>query len=90
MESAGAEEIHTIEKALPRACAAGCNSSEDLSPEIRSHLSQEATRTFIERYNTALKENNDETKAEQAAWEAVHQQYDEDDNGVWSKAKTSV
>lgn len=90
MESAGAEEIHTIEKALPRACAGGCNSSEDLSPEIRSHLSQEAQRTFIERYNTALKENNDETKAEQAAWEAVHQQYDEDDNGVWSKAKTSV
>ena len=90
MESAGAEEIHTIEKALPRACAGGCNSSEDLSPEIRSHLSQEAQRTFIESYNTALKENNDETKAEQAAWEAVHQQYDEDDNGVWSKAKTSV
>ncbi len=90
IESAGAEEIHTIEKALPRACAGGCNSSEDLSPEIRSHLSQEAQRTFIERYNTALKENNDETKAEQAAWEAVHQQYDEDENGVWSKAKTSV
>jgi cation transport regulator ChaB len=90
MESVGAEEIHTIEKALPCACAGGCNSSEDLSPEIRSHLSQEAQRTFIERYNTALKENNDETKAEQAAWEAVHQQYDEDDNGVWSKAKTSV
>ena len=90
IESAGAEEIHTIEKALPRACAGGCNSSEDLSPEIRSHLSQEAQRTFIERYNTALKENNDETKAEQAAWEAVHQQYDEDENGVWSKEKTSV
>ncbi len=89
MESAGGEEIHTIEKALPRACSSGCNSPEDLSPEVRSHLSTEAQHLFVERYNAALNENNnDETKAEQAAWEAVHQKYDEDENGVWSRAKT--
>jgi cation transport regulator ChaB len=29
-------------------------------------------------------------KAEQAAWETVHQQYEEDDNGVWSKQKVTV
>jgi len=90
IESAGGKEIHTVQKILPRACAGGCNSPDDLSPEVRSHLSAEAQRTFIERYNTALKETNEENKAEQAAWEAVHQQYDEDENGVWSKAKTSV
>ncbi len=90
IESAGGEEIHTAEKTLPRACAGGCNSPDDLSPEVRSHLSAEAQGTFIEHYNTALKENNEENKAEQAAWEAVHQQYDEDENGIWSKAKTRV
>ncbi|MBW4594987.1 MAG: ChaB family protein [Brasilonema angustatum HA4187-MV1] len=90
IESAGGEEVNTIEQALPRACAGGCNGPEDLSPEIRSHLSTEAQRTFIERYNTAIKETNDESKAEQAAWETIHQQYDEDENGVWSKAKTTV
>ncbi|ARV61554.1 hypothetical protein BZZ01_25590 [Nostocales cyanobacterium HT-58-2] len=90
IESAGGEEVHTIEKALPRACTGGCNSPEDLSPEIRSHLSPEAQRVFVERYNTAFRETNDESKAEQAAWETVHQQYDEDVNGVWSKAKTTV
>ncbi|MBW4503219.1 MAG: ChaB family protein [Scytonema hyalinum WJT4-NPBG1] len=90
IESAGGEEVHTSEQTLPRACTSGCNSPEDLSPEIRSHLSVEAQRTFIERYNTALTETNDQTKAEQAAWEAVHQQYDEDENGVWSKAKATV
>ncbi|MGH2413813.1 MAG: ChaB family protein, partial [Microcystaceae cyanobacterium] len=80
IESAGGEEIHTIEKALPRACAGTCNSPEDLSPEIRSHLSAEAQGTFVERYNTVIKETNDETKAEQAAWQTIHQQYDEDEN----------
>ncbi|NMF63086.1 hypothetical protein DP113_04145 [Brasilonema octagenarum UFV-E1] len=90
IESAGGEEVNTIEQALPRACTAGCNGPEDLSPEIRSHLSAEAQSTFIERYNTAIKETNDESKAEQAAWETIHQQYDEDENGVWSKAKTTV
>jgi cation transport regulator ChaB len=90
IESAGGEEVHTIETTLARACTSGCNSPEDLSPEVRSHLSEQAQRTFIERYNTALTETNDQTKAEQAAWEAVHQQYDEDENGVWSKAKATV
>ncbi|NMG06743.1 ChaB family protein [Brasilonema sp. UFV-L1] len=90
IESAGGEEVNTIEKALPRACGGNCNSPEDLSPEIRSHLSAEAQGTFIERYNTVIKETNDETKAEQAAWEIIHQKYDEDENGVWSKVKTTV
>ncbi|NJM72954.1 MAG: hypothetical protein HC862_23985 [Scytonema sp. RU_4_4] len=90
IESAGGEEVHTIEKALPRACPGTCKSPEDLSPEIRSHLSAEAQGTFIERYNTVIKETNDETKAEQAAWETIHQQYDEDENGIWSKVKTTV
>ncbi|NMG21940.1 ChaB family protein [Brasilonema bromeliae] len=90
IQTAGGEEVQTIEKALPRACAGGCNSPEDLSPEIRSHLSGEAQGKFIERYNTVIKETNDEAKAEHAAWEMIHQQYDEDENGVWSKAKTTV
>ena len=90
LESAGGEEISTIDKTLSRACPGPCNSPEDLSPEVRSHLSPEAQRTFIERYNNVLNETSDEFTAEQAAWEAVHQKFDEDDNGVWSKAKVGV
>jgi cation transport regulator ChaB len=29
-------------------------------------------------------------KAEQAAWEIIHQEYEEDENGVWSKSKVTV
>lgn len=61
-----------------------------LQPEVRSHLSENAQKTFIERYNAVVDETNDPAKAEQAAWEAVHQQFDEDEYGVWSKQKVAV
>ena len=90
MESAGGEEVHTNETTLPRACSGKCNSAEDLAPEVRSHLSEAAQKTFIERYNSALDESNDESKAEEAAWNAVHEKYEEDENGVWSKQKVTA
>jgi cation transport regulator ChaB len=90
LESAGGEEIHTVEKILARPCPGPCNKPEDLSPEVRAHLSPEAQRIFIERYNITLTETSDEFTSEQAAWEAVRQQFDEDENGVWSKVKAIV
>lgn len=90
LESAGAEEVHTVDKIFARPCPGPCNKPEDLSPEVRSHLSTDAQRTFMERYNVTLADTSDEFTAEQAAWDAVRQQYDEDDNGVWSKAKVKV
>lgn len=90
LESAGGEEIHTSEMTLPRPCPGRCNGSEDLSPEVRSHLGEEAQKVFISAYNKSFDETDDATKAEQAAWEKIHQQFDEDENGVWSKAKVTV
>ena len=90
LESAGGEEIHTSETTLPRPCSGRCNDVTDLSPEVRSHLSESVQKTFIERYNTTLDETDDESKAEQAAWVAIHEQYDEDENGVWSKEKVTA
>jgi cation transport regulator ChaB len=90
LESAGGEEVHTSEATLPRACPGRCNDTKDLSPEVRSHLSQDAQKTFMERYNTVFDEAEDPMKAEQSAWEAIHQQYEEDENGVWSKQKATV
>lgn len=90
LQSAGGEEVHTNEMTLPRPCSGRCGSPNDLSPEVRSHLSEDAQRTFIDRYNTILDQTNDPMKAEQDAWQTIHQQYDEDDNGVWSKQKVGV
>ncbi len=90
IEGSGGEEIHTTDKTLTSPCSGPCNSPDDLSPEVRSHLSEEAQRTFMDRYNVVLDQTSDEFTAEQAAWDAVHQQFDEDENGVWSKAKVNV
>lgn len=90
MESVGGEEIHTLETALPRACPGRCEGPESLSPEVRSHLSEEAQPVFIDRYNAVFDETEDESKAEQEAWSAVRDQFDEDDNGVYSKRKVSA
>ncbi|OKH19679.1 hypothetical protein NIES593_20650 [Hydrococcus rivularis NIES-593] len=90
LESAGAEEIHTTNAPLSRVCRGRCSSPEDLSPEVRSHLSPAAQKTFIERYNAVYDETNDEIQAEQAAWDKIRQEYEEDENGIWSKAKVAV
>jgi len=90
MQNAGGEEIHTSDMTLPRPCPGKCNDPSDLSPEVRSHLSEAAQKTFIERYNSVYDENQDPIQAEQAAWETIHQQYEEDENGVWSKQKVTA
>ncbi|MGF1479617.1 MAG: ChaB family protein [Cyanophyceae cyanobacterium] len=90
MESAGGEEIHVSESPLPRSCQGECSGPEDLSPEARSHLSDEAQQTFIDKYNATFKETNDISKAELAAWEQIYQTYEEDEHGVWSKPKVTA
>ncbi len=87
LESAGGEEIHASEATLPHPCTGPCSSPEDLSAEVRSHLSAEAQSVFMEQYNAALKTSDDALKAEQAAWAVIHERYDEDNQGVWSKPK---
>lgn len=90
LESAGGEEVHTNEKPLPRKRSGQVETPNDLSPEIRSHLSEDAQRLFIANYNQALSESSDEAKAEHHAWDMVHQQFEQDENGVWSKSNMTV
>ena len=90
LESAGGEEVSVSEMTLPRAVKGRCNSPADLSPEVRSHLSEAAQKTFVESYNSAFDENKDSIQAEHTAWEAIHQEYEEDEYGVWAKQKVTV
>ena len=90
LESAGGQEVSVSEMTLPRAVKGRCNSPADLSPEVRSHLSEAAQKTFIEPYNAAFDETNDSIQAEHTAWDAIHQQYEEDESGVWGKPLAKV
>ncbi|MBD1926045.1 ChaB family protein [Trichocoleus sp. FACHB-90] len=90
LESAGGEEVHTSETTLPRKRSGQLENPSDLSPEVRSHLSEDAQRTFIANYNQALTESGDESKAEHHAWDVVSEQFEQDENGYWSKAKAKL
>lgn len=90
LESVGGEEVHSNETPLPRKRSGSLESPNDLSPEIRSHLSEDAQRLFIANYNQALAESGDEAKADHHAWDVVHQQFEQDESGVWSKSKMTV
>lgn len=87
IESAGGQEIHLLEQPLSRACDGLCEGVEGLSPEVRNHLSEQAQKDFVEKYNEVYREEEDSTKAEQAAWRLIHERYDEDETGLWSKQK---
>jgi cation transport regulator ChaB len=89
LESAGGKDIHINDAPLPRA-ASEYNSPEDLSPEIRTHLSPAAQKLFIESYRSAFTTTNDKTQSEEAAWGKIHERFDEDEYGVWSKEKMVV
>lgn len=90
LESAGGEEVHTNETPLPRKRTGAIEDPSQLSPEVRSHLSEDAQRMFIANYNEELSKSSDEAKAEHHAWDVVSQQFEQDEHGVWSKSKMSV
>ncbi len=90
LESAGGEEVHTNETPLPRGRSGQIEDPNHLSPEIRSHLSEDAQRLFIANYNEELSNSGDAAKAEHHAWDVVTQQFEQDEHGVWSKSKMTV
>ncbi|MBD2464457.1 ChaB family protein [Oscillatoria sp. FACHB-1407] len=90
LQEAGGDEISIINTPLPRQRSGQIEAPTHLAPEVRSHLSEAAQQVYIDRYNAALIETNDEQQAEHIAWDAVHQQFDEDEHGVWSRQKAGV
>lgn len=90
LESAGGKEVHTTEKALSSACNGLCEGVEELSPEVRNHLSESAQKDFVEKYNEVFNRSEDSIEAEKAAWSSIHERYEEDESGIWSKQKVSV
>ncbi len=90
LEGAGGQEVHTMDKPLSHACDGLCEGVESLSPEVRNHLSESAQQDFVKAYNRVYGDSQDAIEAEKEAWSVIHQGYDEDETGVWSKQKVSV
>ncbi|MGB0560709.1 MAG: ChaB family protein [Spirulinaceae cyanobacterium] len=90
LENAGGQEIHIAERSLTRACPGRCESVEELSPEVRNHLSEAAQVRFQERYNAVYDDTESAIRAEEAAWQTIYEEFEEDEQGVWSKQKVSA
>lgn len=90
LESAGGEELSTLETTLPRQQPGQLDTPDQLSPEIQSHLSAEAQQSFLQQYNQVLASGKNEQQAEHDAWDYICQHYDEDEQGIWSKQKMTV
>lgn len=90
LESAGGEEIHINQTPTPRLGSGSIENPSQLSPEVRSHLSEDAQRLFIANYNQELSNSGDASKAEHHAWDVVSEQFEQDENGIWSKSKMTV
>lgn len=90
LESAGGEEISLTQTTIPRPQSGQIQDASHLSPEIRNHLSPEAQTSFIQSYNSALASAKSEQQAEQEAWDTIHQQFEEDEDGVWSRQKVAA
>lgn len=74
-----------------RTLSAVFKEQSDVDQAIRRLIERNVPRDhIIERYNAVLDETGDEMRAEQAAWVVIHEQYDEDDNGVWSREKVTA
>ncbi|PMB00689.1 hypothetical protein CEN50_02105 [Fischerella thermalis CCMEE 5268] len=89
LQSAGGEEIATTDMQIPREPEGQLTGSDQLSPEIRADLSEEAQQTFVETYNQSLNESPEKTNALMKAWERIKQLFDRDDKGIFSKRKAN-
>ncbi len=88
LENNGAEEVFACrDMSIPRQPEGRLESAEQLSPEIRSHLSPEAQQTFFEAYNEAWEDTGNGTLASARAWEKIEQEYDRDEHGYRSQSK---
>ncbi|RMF21856.1 MAG: hypothetical protein D6756_11665 [Cyanobacteria bacterium J083] len=88
LQNAGGEEVATTDMKIPHQPEGKLSGKEELSPEIKADLSEKAQETFVKEYNNSLAESNDETKAMVKAWSKVESEFEPDEQGKLSKAKT--
>ncbi|HIK37354.1 MAG: ChaB family protein [Geminocystis sp.] len=88
LQAAGGEEVAVTDMQIPRQPEGTLTSNEQISPEMRADLSEEAQSEFLQTYNQSLQQSNDITKALFKAWERIKSLFERDENGTYSKRKS--
>jgi cation transport regulator ChaB len=82
LSEAGGEEVAITDQTLPREKPGAFAGPEELAPQVRSHLSPAAQKTYIDAYNAEYEASRDESRADLSAWESVRTTHREED-GRW-------
>ncbi|WP_448380749.1 ChaB family protein [Gloeomargarita sp.] len=88
LQGVGGEEVAITEMQIPQQGEGQLQTKEQISPELRADLSEEAQETFVESYNQALRESGEPQNALLRAWERVKQLFDRDERGIFSRRKS--
>jgi cation transport regulator ChaB len=72
---------------IPRQPKGELADNEQISPEIRANLSDDAQKTFVDTYNRSFREANGKDNALTKAWDRVKQVFDRDEKGTYSRSK---
>ncbi len=85
LRQSGGEDVFACDDMLiPRQPDGLLEAPTELSPDLRSRLSEDAQQTFIWAYNEAFLYSQDSEDATLKAWEVVEETYQKDDSGRWS------
>ncbi|XFA72057.1 ChaB family protein [Thermosynechococcaceae cyanobacterium Okahandja] len=90
LQAAGGEEVAITDMQIPRQPEGELTSKEQISPEMRASLSDEAQSTFVEAYNQTLSKSNDKTNALLNAWKRIKSLFDRDETGTYSNRKDNI
>jgi cation transport regulator ChaB len=85
LQSAGGEEVAITDMQIPRGAEGKLAGVEEIPPDIKSGMSEEAQQQFVESYNQAFEKSPENALME--AWKKVKQLFDRDDQGIFSKRK---
>jgi hypothetical protein len=89
LQSAGGEEVATTDMQIPHEPEGKLTGSDQLSPEMKADLSEEAQQAFVETYNQSLNESPEKANALMKAWERIKQLFERDDKGIFSKRRAN-
>ncbi len=89
LQAAGGEEVATTDMQIPRQPEGQLTSKEQISPELRASLSDEAQSAFMETYNQTLAESQDNTNALIKAWKRIKNMFERDETGTYSNRKSN-
>ena len=87
LKDAGGEEVAATDMVIPQQPEGELAGAEDISPEIRATMSEEAQQTFVDAHDESIRGFESNENAIHKAWNKMKEVFDRDDKGTYSQKK---